>query len=192
MQVAMSNNPNSSNSQVDVNIPILSIPYISEAFTRIVRKELTINNIQARVVVKGSDNLRTQFHKSLSPSCSCSICELGIRCQLRHVIYDAECRHCNEHYIGVTTRPFEKRYNEHEASVRFANDKSALSTHLFENTDNRRACPNPDPTVSGFTWKIVDRARSYKDSFIREGVLINSTQPSINRNTPGWVKYIKI
>ena len=46
--------------------------------------------------------------------------------------------------------------------------------------------------MNGFSWKCIDRGRSYKDSFMREGVLIHTNQPAINRNIPGWVKYMKI
>ena len=186
----MSITPNT-NKQVDGNskIPMLSIPYVSEAFTRVVKKELKRNNIEARVIVKSTGNLRQKYHKPLAPTCNCNICKLGVNCRMRHIVYDAQCKFCNEHYIGVTTAP---RFKEHEASIRLGNDKSALSTHLNANTDNKRAWPNPEPTVWGFDWKFVDMARFYKDSFIKEAVCIKSLQSAINRNSPCWVQYIKI
>ena len=128
-------------------------------------------------MIKSSGNLRTKFHRPLSPPCDCSICNVGIPCRARHVIYDAECKYCHQHYTGVTTRPFKVRYSEHEASIRFRNSKSALSDHLFVNTDDHQACQNPNSTILGYDWKVLDRARSYRDSFIREGVTINSTPP---------------
>ena len=45
---------------------------------------------------------------------------------------------------------------------------------------------------NGFNWKFIDNGRSDKDSFMRDGVLIHTNQPKINRNIPGWVKYMKI
>ena len=67
----------------------------------------------------------------------------------------------------------------------------ALSQH-FHGDDEHPPCPNPDKTIHGYDWKIVDRAKNYRDSFIREGVIINTSAPKINRNTPGWVKYYRI
>ena len=34
--------------------------------------------------------------------------------------------------------------------------------------------------------------RSYKDSLMREGVLIHTNQPEINIKTPGWEIYMKL
>jgi len=82
------------------------------------------------------------------------------------------------------------RYGEHEASIRLQNDKSALSQHFLGDWETE-PCSNPDKSIRGYDFKIIDRAKGYKDSFIREGVLIHSTQPKINRNTPGWVNYVK-
>ena len=155
-------------------------------------KELKRNDIDARVVVKGSGTLKQCYHRPLgSSSCGCGICEQGTPCRTRHVVYDAECDYCTQNYEGVTTRPFYKRYNEHEASIRFGDEKSALSTHLL-GTEDVPPCRNPERSIKGFTWKFIDRGRSYKDSFMREGVLIHTNQPKINRNVPGWVKYMKI
>ena len=58
--------------------------------------------------------------------------------------------------------------------------------------DYHPPCPNPDKTIGGYNFKIVDRANGYRDSFMREGVIINSTDPKINRNNPGWVQYLKL
>ena len=136
---------------------------------------------------------QARFHRPLSPPCDCSICKLGIPCCPRDVVYDAECKFCCQHYNGGTTRPFATRCGEHEASIRLGNNKSALSDHLNIDTDQGQpACQNPDRSIWGFNWKLLDKGRSFKDSFIREGVAINTNQPTINRNTPGWVKYTAI
>ena len=98
----------------------------------------------------------------------------------------------SQHYIGVTTRPFAKRFGEHEASIRLADNKSALSDHLNIDTVDQPACQNAIRSIWGYDWNVLDRGDSYKDSFIREGVAINSNSPTINRNSPGWVKYTAI
>ena len=110
------------------------------------KTELKRNNIEARVVVKGSGNLRQRYHRALNPPCNCDVCKLGTPCCHRHVVYHAECKHCNEFYKGVTTRPFICRYDEHEASIRLGNTKSALSQH-FLGDDEHPPCPNPDKTM---------------------------------------------
>ena len=76
-------------------------------------------------------------------------------------------------------------------SIRLGDEKSALSTHLLGTEDNP-PCRNPVRSIDGFSWKFLDRGKSYKDSFIREGVLIHTDRPKINRNVPGWVKYFKL
>lgn len=191
MDAALTSRPSNTTRRVDDNLPILCIPYVSEAFTRVVKKELKRNNIEARVFVRSAGNLRRKYHRPLAPSCECDICGLGVSCCKRHVIYDAKCKHCNEHYIGVTTRRFSDRFKEHEASIRLQNEKSALSDHVH-GSFMEEACPNPDKSVQGFEWSFIDHATTYRDSFLREGVQINTAQPTINRNTPGWVKYMKI
>ena len=96
------------------------------------------------------------------------------------------------HYNGVTTRPFAKRFGEHEASIRIADNKSALSDHFNIDNEDQPACQNPDRSIWGYNWKVLYRGRTYKDSFIREGVAVCSNNPTINRNAPGWVKYTAI
>ena len=104
---------------------------------------------------------------------------------MRHVVYRAECKGCSESYIGVTTRPFKARWQEHERSIRQNDGISALSEHL-------QKCNNPDNTIKGYTWSLRDTAQTYKDSFIREGVAIKIDRPQLNRNTPAWVQYATI
>ena len=105
MRIAQSTEPRA-RAKDEENTPLIAIPYISEAFTRIMKKELKRNNVEARVVVKGSGNLRQRYHRALNPPCNCDVCKLGTPCCQRHVVYHAECKHCNEFYKGVTTRPF--------------------------------------------------------------------------------------
>ena len=164
------------------DLPVLAIPYISEAYTRVVKKEAERSGLKVRVLVKGHPTLKRRYHKPIKPPCTCEICQSGIPCNMRHVIYQAKCKSCSESYIGVTTRPFKARWQEHERSIRFEDTNSALSDHM-------KVCDNRDRTIHGYEWSIRDTARNYKDSFIREGVAIRQDLPKINRNTPAWVQY---
>ena len=166
----------------DENLTVLAIPYISEAYTRVVKKEAERSGLKVRVLVKGHPTLKRRYHKPIKPQCVCEICQAGVPCDMRHVVYEAKCESCTESYIGVTTRPFKARWNEHERSIRLGNSTSALSDHL-------KVCDNKNKTICGFKWSVRDTARNYKDSFIREGVAIRLDQPKINRNTPAWVQY---
>ena len=179
MLEAKTNSPRSSYN-LDPKTPRLCIPYISEAYTRFVRKEVKKAGIEAVVIVKSDKNLKKQFHKapSITP-CKCKICYQGIPCTTRHVMYNAECIECRKSYIGVTTRPFAIRLAEHNSSIKNNTDKSALTPHLEE-------CTNPLQSTEGFIWTTLDRGKGWKDSFIREGVLINTMNPKINRNTTAW------
>ena len=168
----------------DKQLPSMVIPYIHESFTRIVKKELKRSGIEARVLVRGHKNLKRTYHRPVSPKCNCETCESGISCRARYIVYKAECKDCSDSYIGVTTRPFRARWTEHERSIRQCDQKSALSEHFL-------VCQNPNKSISGYNFSILDRATNYKDSFIREGVAIRSFKPQINRNEPGWVQYAK-
>ena len=63
----------------------------------------------------------------------------------------------SQHYIGVTTRPFAKRCGEHEASIRLADNKSALSDHLNIDTVDQPACQNAIRSIWGYDWNVPDR-----------------------------------
>ena len=179
MDEAKDSPPNSSN-QFDPKVPLLKIPYISEAFTRIIRKELKKSGINAVVIVKSSANIRRQYHRASPISCTCEVCELGIPCSARHVIYRAECKTCSEAYIGVTTRPFKMRAKEHERDISNWDTDTAFVPHLTR-------CSNPERSVTGFKWSILDRGAGWKDSFFREAAHINSHNPKINRTKSGWI-----
>ena len=132
-------------------------------------------------MVKSQPNLKRQLHKASPIDCNCDICQLGISCSCRHVIYNAKCKFCHEAYIGVTTRLFADRGGEPCAQIDSQNKKCALTEHLFE-------CDNHENSAQGFEWLILDRGDGWRDSFIREGVLIQSEKPKINRNVSGWVR----
>ena len=189
--------PPSKNYSFDPKTPAISIPYISEAYTRVVKKELQKAGIEATVVVKSTGNLKRRFHHATPrEDCEtnkqepkwCEACTVGIPCHTRNLVYNAKCRLCENSYVGVTTRPFKDRFGEHEASIRLKNTKSALSAHLMGNPEkDQPGCPNPMPNPRGFEWSILDRGSSFKDSFFREALLINKEKPTLNRTKSGWV-----
>ena len=189
--------PPSKNYSFDPKTPAISIPYISEAYTRVVKKELKKAGIEATVVVKSTGNLKRRFHHATPrEDCEtnkqepkwCEACTVGIPCHTRNLVYNAKCRLCENSYVGVTTRPFKDRFGEHEASIRLKNTKSALSAHLMGNPEkDQPGCPNPMPNPRGFEWSILDRGSSFKDSFFREALLINKEKPTLNRTKSGWV-----
>ena len=163
----------------DPKVPLLKIPYISEAVTRIIKAEIKKAGLEVKVIVQAGQNLRRTYHRATPRTCTCDVCDLGIPCHTRHVIYEAECNICHGSYDGVTTRPFKKREDEHDRALRYRNpDKSALAEH-------RQECTGEWSTKS-FTWKILDRGNGWKDSFIRESLQIKKNNPSLNRNWPGW------
>ena len=168
--------------QTDPKAPLIKIPFISEAFTRIVKGNLRRAGLgPVVVIVQSGKNLRRNYHKPTTIACTCDTCASGIPCTARNIVYEATCRQCvpERSYIGVTTRPFKHRYYEHGLSIRNADEKSALQTHL-------QTCTNTDKSCTGFTWSIIDRGSTFKDCFIRESINITTHRPSLNRNQPGW------
>ena len=72
-------------------------------------------------------------------------------CKNKYVIYEFSCRICDQSYIGQTCRPFQVRYREHERSLRYEDQKSALSEHSM------KAHSDKVMTINNFDYKIIDQ-----------------------------------
>ena len=88
------------------------------------------------------------------------------------VIYNINCS-CGENYIGETGRPLAKRIEEHKASVRKADQKSAISEHLLENPNHR------------INWDDITKLTTRTTTIERkltEAIYIKRLKPKLNRD----------
>ena len=127
----------------------LQIPYLNEAFTRMVKKAIEKSNLKIRVVCKSGKTLKSVLKPHHSKLCNlenCQLCKNNIPCKMKHFIYEFTCNHCtknvtdnitkkkNNKYIGASRRIALKRLGEHEQSVRRFNNRTTLGQHMMENT----------------------------------------------------------
>ena len=147
--------------------------------------------IDARVVAVAGRPVRSYIFDKSYNHCHCPLCDIGVNCNRRNVVYKATCRTCQEFYLGGTARPTHYRVGEHEASVRYKNDNSALGQHhklhapktpeeLHRRKYQRVGKPSIENFLKTFDFEIVDFGRDPLDTFIREGILIQELNPKIN------------
>jgi hypothetical protein len=176
---------------------VLKIPYVSEAYTRMVKKDLKDIGINARVVPVAGPSLQSLLTKRQDVECDCLLCKEGedVSCCEKHVIYEATCKLCHEKYRGVCNRFLVKRMEEHEYSVRKANTKSALGTHFRDHliagdpvpiTSNK---PSLENLLSSYTIKKIDKGKDSIEAYIKEGLRIKETKPMLNEKLEnGWTR----
>ena len=110
---------------------LLKIPYVSEPFTRIIKKHVKKSGIKAKVIVSSGTTVKKLSLKPFK-KCTCNSCKNGVPCTLRDFVYQAICSKCDEEYIGVSGRPGNKRYEEHAQSIRGKNDRTSLGQHVIQ------------------------------------------------------------
>lgn len=174
---------------------IYKIPYVNEGFTRKVQKLLGELKIDARVVPVPGRCVEQLFKCKEKGSCTCKLCEAGIRCSAKHAVYEATCKLCDEKYDGVSNRPIKYRMREHEASTRLANDRTALGQHMKEHIIEEMPTPvfteKPDFSnlLESYRIKIVEFGVDSIDAYIREGLQIKDKMPRLNTKLDnGWVR----
>ena len=74
---------------------IYKIPYVDEAFTRMVKKHLEEKKINARVqvVTVSGKTVESLYRAKRQNLCECLLCSSGVNCSTitKHAVYDAEC-----------------------------------------------------------------------------------------------------
>ena len=155
------------------------IPYISDAYTRTMKKHIRENKINARVVEGSGYKLISLLKGKDRAPCNCKICNLGIHCEERNFVYEATCKQCQEIYVGASGRQAKKRLGEYESSIRLDSqtNRTTLGKHN-KNTHNKKF-NNIDQCYS---FKILDRGTDAVNTFIREGIHLQIQNPLINEN----------
>ena len=156
---------------------ILKLPYVSESFTRKMKSNIKALGIDAKVVIKPGRNLNSHIVTKYKKPCDCSSCQFNIPCTTRNFIYQADCLHCGEEYIGASHRPGSKRLGEYESSIRLPNQASrtTLGRHKLEKHKEEK-----NELKSCFKFKIILKGVDCLESFLKEGLHIINKAPAIN------------
>ena len=135
------------------------------------------NKINAKVVVKSSQNLRSQLTPPNVKDCNCIGCTNNIPCNIRNYVYKAQCLHCPQFYIGASHRPGKERINEYESSIRLPHQgkRTTLGRHKLEHHHGQK-----NELSSTYKFSIIDRAKDSLGCFLREGIHIKNQNPPIN------------
>ena len=131
------------------------------------------------------------YAKTPQSHCHCPLCEAGVPCNRANVVYKATCKICQEFYLGGSARPIHLRAEEHEASVRYKNNTSALGQHHQIHAPKTAAEEKRRPYqrvgkrdfknfLDLYDFELVDFGKDPLDTFIREGLMIQELQPKLN------------
>ena len=84
-------------------------------------------------------------------------------------IYKLNCNDCNSFYIGQTSRSFEKRFKEHECSIRLNHpERSHFAQHILDSNHNKNIdFSNMEILNYSTDYKLRNFMESY---FIKEGM----------------------
>lgn len=165
------------------NLPVLSIPFVSDNFTNDIKKAAVVAGLNIRVVEKPSPTLLTilsnnrSFDNSCANPCSCLFCpksKLGA-CRTQGAVYEIFCAECNLFYVGHTGRPLYERAAEHRRAAQnplaasYSSNAFALHSRDFHNSRSIR-----------LFGKILRVENSIVRRKIVEAYFINLLRPSLN------------
>ena len=133
--------------------------------------------IKAKVIVKPGVNIRSRVTTKTKHICNCTSCKMNIPCTTRNYIYQAECLHCQETYIGASHRPGKKRLMEYESSIRLPSQakRTTLGRHKLEKHENEE-----NKIESCYKFKILDTGKYCLETFLKEGMHIINKSPGVN------------
>ena len=132
----------------------ITIPYVggvSDALSRKIRK------LGVAVHSKPSNTIRSQL---VTPKDKTS------KLDKAGIIYRIDCQDCNQHYVGETERPLQKRLTEHKK------DSSPVGAHLHAEQHQ----------FSADNVNILDRENKWFQRGVKEAIYIAATNPPLNRD----------
>jgi hypothetical protein len=141
----------------------LSIPFVNEKTSRLVRNSLSPLGVKILIAHKGSklkDHLRDTKHEF---KCKLANCRLNNHlCLRKGVVYQLKCQQCNEVYIGSSWRSLHIRVKEHHTQR-----QSVIYTHNL-------SC-NGSVKVS-----ILASDNNIQRMRLKEALIIKQAKPSLN------------
>ena len=169
---------------------ILKVPYCSEASTRILRTKIKKSKLPIKLVTQSGTTVanlvKRQLKTRVAPErdCTCDLHQNDTNCRERYVVYQATCTHCNDSYIGETTRTVISRMKEHESSTRLGNRRTPLGEHLLDEhphlISGGSGTREWDTFLSNFKVDILGRSRDTLGTYLLEDHLIRKLRPRLN------------
>ncbi len=171
--------PNPTNSYNKNKKSILKLPFLNSHMKTQVNKIIQASNLPINVVYIPGPSVSSIFKpksKSIN-TCLCDICGNcdKVSCKWTNLVYQFCCRHCNQKYIGKTTRTLAERFSEHTSSVNNHDKKSALAEHLQVFHSDKQQ------DIFQFTLSVLKRCSSSTQTAIYESMLIRDHKPELNR-----------
>ena len=162
------------------NCYFLSIPFINEPFTRLIKKHVKASKLNIKVIVKPGISIKN-IVKPSKPKCQCEPCNNNFPCNSRDMVYQATCKFCKEKYQGATGRPGSHRFKEHEASVRRENTATTLGKHILE--EHAEVDSYDDRKIENYyEFKILRHCKDTLEAFLAEDLYIKRDRPKVNNN----------
>lgn len=163
------------------NTITMSIPYLSDDFTRQVRLSLFHAAVQCTVIEKKGRSLKDLLVKNrlFDVRCTrrnCRVCpQLGEgRCNLKGAIYRLTCS-CGSEYVGESGRPLAERINEH---CRAAEKPMVPSYRTPTWSKHAVVAHNGEPLT--LLLRILEVERNTWTRRILEGIYIKAINPTLN------------
>ena len=161
----------------------LSLPYISNRVSNIVKNFIKKKKLNIRVNFKPGKKLRELFCCSRprdNRTCiknKCNICSMMTNkdCSLVGPIYQITCKLCSQIYIGETSRSANERLAEHLRYATKPNCKSYYGEALAEHYRTLHK-----DTVPRLEFEILDREMNTVRRKIKEAYYIMQKVPQIN------------
>ena len=157
----------------------LQMDFINDRCARKINKIMKKSDFPIKLTNIPANNLVGLFKENRKKKHSnCEICDRlpdNYTCDDRFLVYKFTCSHCNEFYIGMSNRPFNRRYNEHRRSLEYRDCKSALSVHAVRHNDCTLM------KVTDFMLDILSKNSSPLMTRLAEADFIGRLRPMINR-----------
>ena len=169
--------------------PTLTIPYISSAFTNDIKKAVKRCNLDIRLIQRPQNSLKNllvesrPYDKACKDTAKCNVCRNSpstptSHCSQKDVVYSIKCDLCQDDdgvYIGETSRPLSKRFQEHYRSATSPTAKSYKNMAFFKHYQAYHEGQKPKLTV-----KILEKTSGSLERKVTEAVLIQKLKPDLN------------
>ena len=153
-------------------IHYIDLPFLGERAERKIRKAFTQEGIRIRIYRRSTTILDTVRPRQPEVrQCRWTACPTKEqrRCFVRNCVYLITCSHCDQRYVGSTTRSLHERIREHTVTGR----GSTIFNHLT--------------TCGGGTAqpqvRILAREKDEVNTRLREAILIKKLRPELNTRT---------
>lgn len=154
----------------------MTLPFISDAFSRKVKRLVSQSKLPIRIIDKPVNQLCHVLRKPTTtfPSCQKRNCLLNNQdCLKSKVVYQVDCS-CQKTYIGMTTRPLHERIAEHRRAINNPHSypQNAIGGHALAEH------PNDPPQLQ---VSVISKLSNDLDCHIQEARYISERRPELNR-----------